>query len=62
MTEPNLAHLAHLLQDLTQNFHDANVHLSKAWGAHEMMRDALRHFSMAQKAWLEREEEERRNG
>ena len=59
MTEPNLAHLARLLQDLNQNFHDANVHLSKAWGAHEMMRDALKHFSVAQQACLEREEERR---
>ena len=41
MTDAKLAHLARLLQDLNQNFHDANVLLSKAWGAHEKMRNAL---------------------
>ena len=63
MTTRRVPHLARLLQELNKNFLDANAHLSQAWGAHEMMRDALMHFSIAHKEMLEKiEEEKRREG
>ena len=57
MTTHNLAHLARLLQELNQNFHNANLYLSQAWDAHERMRDALKHFSIAQKERMTEEKQ-----
>ena len=59
MTTIPVEHLARLLQALNQNFTDANYHLSRAWVAHEMMRDAIFHLTMAYDPIVRGEEKRR---
>ena len=53
MTTIPVAHIARLLQDINQHFHDANVHLSKAWGAYMLMRDEIFHLTGAYHEWMQ---------
>ena len=52
MTEPSLAQVLRLIQQLTYQFNDVNHHISKAWLELELARETLRNLMTTYDEWL----------
>ncbi|MBP9692255.1 MAG: hypothetical protein KBD90_02875 [Alphaproteobacteria bacterium] len=61
MTEPSLAHILRLVQELTYEFHETNLRLSNAWLELERARATLRSLMMIYDEWLKEKELDRQN-
>ena len=52
MTEPSLAHILRLVQELTYQFHETSHRLSNTWLELERARATLRSLMMVYDEWL----------